>query len=89
MRYLIGEIALYAAICLAAVVGLFVWRSTPVVAILLGLFLAGLVGWGGYRIEKELRPESSQLRRVVVAALTLVGLGLAAYVLWVSVCSCT
>ena len=44
MRYLIGEIALYAAICLAAVVGLFVWRSTPVVAILLGLFLAGLVG---------------------------------------------
>lgn len=89
MRYIIGEIALYATICAIGVAGLFVWRTHPAVAVSVVVALAAFVGWGGYRIERALRPEGSRSRRVLAVALAVGGAGLAAFVLWVSLCSCT
>lgn len=89
MRDFLGEMALYATICVVGVVGLFVWRTHPAVAVLLVVALAALVGWAGFRIEKTLHPEGGHSRRVAAVALTVGGAGLAVVVLWVSICSCT
>jgi hypothetical protein len=89
MRDFVGEMALYAAICVLGVAGLWVWRMYPAAAVPLVIGLAVLVGWAGYRIEKNLRPEGSLSRRVVAAAFTVGFVGFAVFVVWVSLCSCT
>ena len=88
MRDFVGEMVLYAAICVLGVTGLWFWRTHPAAAVPLVIGLAVLVGWAGYRIEKNLRPEGSRSRRVVAAAFTVGFVGLAVFVAWVSLCSC-
>jgi hypothetical protein len=84
----LGEIAFYAGVCAAAGLAIFVWRAHPLLTILLALGLAAVVAWMGYRVETILRPEGSRLRRLATSALAVGSVELAAYLLWISLCSC-
>jgi hypothetical protein len=84
----LGEIAFYAGVCSVGGLAIFVWRAHPLVTVLLGLGFAAVVAWMGYRVETILRPEGSRLRRLASSALALGSVGLAAYLLWISICSC-
>jgi hypothetical protein len=84
----LGEIAFYACVCAVGGLAIFVWRAHPLLTVLLALGFAAVVAWMGYRLEAILRPEGSRLRRLATSALALGSVGLAAYLLWISLCSC-
>jgi hypothetical protein len=67
---------------------IFVWRAHPLLTVSLALVFAAVVAWMGYRVETILRPESSRLRRLATSALAVGSVGLAAYLLWISLCAC-
>jgi hypothetical protein len=89
MRDLAGELLFAAGICVAGGLGLFVWRSHPVIAtMVIALFAMG-AGWVGYRVETIVHPDRGLLRRAVLiptvfAVVAVVG----AYLLWAMYCPC-
>jgi multisubunit Na+/H+ antiporter MnhB subunit len=88
VRELVGEIVLYAAVCLVGAVFVFVWRTHPTLALLTIAVFAIATGWFGYLYRRLMDPESSRTRRLRTAAFAA---GLAAFdalAVWAPLCSC-
>jgi len=89
VREFVGEIVLYAAVCLVGAVLIFVWMTHPTLALLAIAVFATATGWFGYFYRRLMDPESSRTRRLRTAAFAA---GLAAFgalALWAPLCSCS
>ena len=84
----IGEIALYAAVCLAGGGLILAWRASPILGVLTVATIACAAVWLGYRMRTLLEPESGRPRRVRAAVTAAAFVGGGAFVLWASLCSC-
>jgi hypothetical protein len=85
-----AELVLVFAVCIAGTIGIFVWRTHPVIATALIAAVSLVAGWVGYRVETVLHPERGRLRRYVMmpaiyAALAVLGAAL----VWGLYCPCS
>lgn len=89
MRDLAGEFLFSLAICIVGALGLFIWRTHPLIATALVALLAVGMGWAGYRIETVLHPDRGPFRRALLmpAIYALITIG-GAFLVWAAYCPC-
>lgn len=87
-RDFIGEIALWAAICLVGGVFIFMWGKHPALLIV-GIAMFAIVGgWFGYLHRKFIDSQSSSSRRIRAGLTAGVLTGLCAFAVSLVFCSC-
>jgi uncharacterized membrane-anchored protein len=84
----IGEIAVWAVICLVGGVFIFMWGRHPALPIVGIVMFAIVGGWFGYLHRKFIDSQSSTGRRLQAALTTAVLAGLCAFAVSLVFCSC-
>jgi len=85
----IGEIAVWAVICLVGGVFIFMWGKHPALLIV-GIAMFAIVGgWFGYRHRKFIDSQSSTVRRIQATLTAGVLTGLSAFAASLVFCSCS
>jgi len=87
-REFIGEIAVWAVLCLVGGAFIFLWGEHPVLLVTgIGLF-AVVSGWLGYLYRGFMDPQSIRPRRIQAALTAGVLAGLCAFAVSLVFCSC-
>ena len=84
----LGDMALFAAMCLFGGVFIFLWGRHPALMIAGIAMFAVVGGWLGYLFRKRVDPQSSTSRRIRTAAAGGLLAGLAAFEVSLVFCSC-